>query len=208
MVAREAKLFGAQRRLYPRFNDRLMHHRARIQRLGKRRIAVHHRRQQGLVERTPIDADADGPVEAQGRLDHQREIAVLLLLEADIAGIDPIFRQCLGASRMIGKQCVAIIVEVADERRRDAHLVEPVANMGNRSCRLVAVDGDAHKFRTRLRQGRRLPRCRLDIGRIGVGHRLDDDRRTTAHDDLTDLDGHRMAALACGRECGGLVHRP
>ena len=39
-----------------------------------------------------------------------------------------------------------------------------------------------------------LPRRALDVGRVGVGHRLHDDRRTAADDDAADVDGNGDAA--------------
>ena len=50
------------------------------------------------------------------------ELPVLLFLEADIAGIDAIFIERLGAGRMIGQECVAVIVKIADDRHLDVHL--------------------------------------------------------------------------------------
>ena len=60
-----------------------------------------------------------------GDLDDGRELPVALVLEADIAGIDAVFGERLGASRMLGEQRVAVIVEVADERHVDAACIEP-----------------------------------------------------------------------------------
>ena len=90
-------------------NDRLMHHQAGVQRLGSLGIVVHQPRQHRLVERAPIDADPHRLAELAGLLDHHREIAVLLLAEPDIAGIDPVFRKRLGAGRMVAQQRVADI---------------------------------------------------------------------------------------------------
>ena len=52
------------------------------------------------------------------------ELRVALVLEADIAGIDAVFVERLGAGRMIGEQLVADVMEVADERHVDAHLAQ------------------------------------------------------------------------------------
>jgi hypothetical protein len=40
---------------------------------------------------------------------------------------------------------------------------------------------------------------RIDIGRIGVRHRLDDDRSTAADDHAADIDGDRGAARLSAR---------
>ena len=60
---------------------------------------------------------------------------------------------------------------------------------------LVAIDGDADELGAGLGQRRDLADRRLDVGRVGVGHRLNDDRRAAA-----DLD--RAFALADGDRDG------
>ena len=72
--------------------------------------------QQFLVERAPVGADAHRLAVLDRLLDDGAELAVLLVLEADIAGIDPVLVERLGAGRMVGQQLVADVVEVADER--------------------------------------------------------------------------------------------
>ena len=57
------------------------------------------------------------------RLDDGAELPVLLVLEADIAGIDAVFVERLGASGMIGQELVADIMEIADQR----HVTRPSA---------------------------------------------------------------------------------
>ena len=153
------------------------------------RVLVHETGQQLLVERTPVGADAHRLAVADRDLDDLAELQVALVLEADIAGIDAVFVERFGAGRMIAEQLVADIVEVADQRRRDAHGAEPVADMRHGRGGLVAVDGQAHQFGARPRQRRDLAGGRLDVGGVGVGHRLDDDRRAAA-------DHHRRVALA------------
>jgi hypothetical protein len=98
-------------------------------------------------------------------------------LEADIAGIDAVFGQRLGAGRMIGQQLVADIVEVADERHVDGRAAPAARGCAARRPRLVAVDRDAHDLGARAMERGDLGDGRVDIGRVGVGHRLDDDRR-------------------------------
>ena len=53
-------------------------------------------------------------------LDDGAELAVLLLLEADIAGIDAVLVERLGAGRILGEELVADVMEVADDRHVDA----------------------------------------------------------------------------------------
>ena len=82
------------------------------------RVLVHQMREQFLVERAPVGADAHRLAVLDRDLDDGAELAVLLVLEADIAGIDAVLVERLGAGRMIGEQLVADVVEVADDRHR------------------------------------------------------------------------------------------
>ena len=113
--------------------------------------------------------------------DDLRKLLVALVLEADIARIDPVFVERLGAGGMVGKQFMADVVKVADQGNGDAHLRQPVADMGHGGGGFVAVDGDAHQFGARPGERGDLARGSLDIGGVGIGHRLDDDRRAGAH---------------------------
>ena len=53
---------------------------------------------------------------------------------------------------------------------------------------LLAVDGDAHHFGAGARERCDLRDRAVDIGGVGVGHRLHDDRRAAADGDVADLD--------------------
>jgi hypothetical protein len=81
---------------------------------------------------------------------------------------------------------------------------EPLLDVRDRRCRLVAVDGDAHHLGARPRQRRHLADRAVDIGGIGVGHRLHHDRRAAAHGHGTDLNG---GALVPWPRCGDVIHR-
>jgi hypothetical protein len=156
------------------------HHRAGID--GPRRLGVfiHQRGQHFLVERTPIRADPHGLVMLDRQLNDLAELLVLFFLEADIAGIDAIFRQGFRAGRMIGQQFMADIMKIADKRRKNTHVVELFADLRHGGGSLVAIDGDPHHFRTRLRQSGDLLHRAVDVGRIRVGHALHDDGRAAA----------------------------
>ena len=97
---------------------------------------------------------------------------------------------------MIGEQLVADVVEVADQGYAHAPLQKRVADVGHGRGGLVAVDRDPHQFRARPRQGRDLPGGRLDVRGVGVGHRLDDDRRAPADLDPADTNGDGRTARA------------
>ncbi len=140
----------------------------------------------------------------QRDLDDLGELLVALVLEADIAGIDAIFGERLGAGGVRGEQRVAVIVEVADERRLHPEHVEPLADVRHGGGGLGAVNGDADKLGARAGKRRDLRGGRLDVGRVGVGHRLHDDGRAAADRDSADPDGDR--ALARLSEHGSRIH--
>ncbi len=179
-VARKADFLGARGRQQRRLDHRLAHHRARFERPRRGRVGVHQRGEQLLIERAPVGPDAHAFFVAHRDLDDFCELRVALVLEADVAGIDAVFVERLGAGGMLAEQFVADVVEVADQRRVHAHRGEPVADMRHGGGRLVAIDGDAHELRAGARQRRDLPRRRLDVGGVGVGHRLHGDRRAAA----------------------------
>ena len=154
---RQADLLGALGRQQRRLHHGLARHVAGVDRMVRLGVLVHQLGEQFLIERTPIGADAHRLVVLDRDLDDGAELAVPLFLEADIAGIDAVFVERLGAGRMIGEQLVADIVEVADDRHVDAHLEQPLLDVRHGGRGLVAVDGDAHDFGTGARQRRHLP---------------------------------------------------
>ncbi len=129
-ATRQAQLLGKFRREKRRLHDRLAHHLLCRQRGAIRLVRVHQPRQELLVERAPVHPDPHRLVVADRHFDDFGELLVLLVLEADIAGIDAVFRKRLGAGRMIGEQLVADIVKIADERHVNAEAQEPLADFG------------------------------------------------------------------------------
>ncbi len=148
LVLRQADLLGARGRQQRRLHHRLARHRADILRLGEQRVFVHQLGQQFLIERTPVRADPNRLVVLECDLDDVGELAVALVLEADIAGIDAVFVERLGAGRIVGEQLVADVMEIADQRRGDAALAQFVADMRHRRCGLVAIHRDPHHLGT------------------------------------------------------------
>jgi hypothetical protein len=135
-------------------------------------------------------------------LDHGLELAVLLLAEADIAGVDAVLGERLGAGRMLAEERVAVVVEVADQRHLAADRIQPLADPRHRGGGLMGVDGEPHQLRTRVRQRLDLGRGSFGIGGVGVGHRLHHDGRAAADQDAPDRHADarsppdRIAALA------------
>ena len=205
-VARQPDLLGEFGRQERRLDDRLSHHLHRGQRRAGVLVLVHQACQQVLVERPPVHADPHRLVVPDRGFDDRRELAVLLLLEADVPRVDAVLGQSLGAGRMIGEELVADIVEVADQRHVDAEPRQAVADAGHGRRALVAVDGDAHDLRSGTVEGGDLCDRRVDVGRVGVGHRLHDDRRRAADQDAADVDADGLAARR-GTLPGGLLDR-
>ena len=110
---------------------------------------------------------------------------------------------------MFGEQLVADIVEVADQRRLDPSRAQAIADVGHGRGGLLAIDGEAHQFRACPRQRRDLARGRLDVGGVGVGHRLDDDRRAAANGDrrVAFADPNADGRVAGERPAGRFRHR-
>jgi hypothetical protein len=71
--------------------------------------------------------------------------------------------------------------------------------MRNGGGGLIAVDGDAHQLRAGLGKRRDLDGGGAHIGGVGVGHRLNDNRRVAADDNAANADRH---ALAARHDCG------
>ena len=189
--AERAGAFGAADR---RRHQRVPGHRGGVLGRFAARVLVHHLGQQLLVEAAPVDPDADRAAVFQRDLDHGRELGVALGAEADIAGIDAVLGERLGAGRVLGQQLVADIVEVADQRHADALGIQRVADARHRGCGLFAVDGDADDLRPGAGERRRLRRRPLHVGGVGVGHRLDDDRAIAADRHVAHIYGDRLAA--------------
>ena len=66
--------------------------------------------------------------------------------------------------------------------------------------RIVGIHGDANQFRAGARQLHDLIHGCGGIGRIGVGHRLHDDRMVSADIHSTDVHHDGLAALMCWHE--------
>ncbi len=113
-----------------------------------------------------------------------------LSLKPTLPGLMRYLSSASAQARMVGQKLVADVMEVADDRHVDAHLEEPLLDVRHGGRRLVAVDRDAHDLGTGARQRRDLPGGAFDIGGVGIGHRLHDDRRTAADRHAADIDRH------------------
>ena len=92
------------------------------------------------------------------------------------------------------EELVAVEVEIADQRHVAAQRVELLADRRHGGGGFGRVDGDAHQFRAGVGERLDLRHRRRDVGGVGVGHRLHDDRRAAADVDAADVDLARSAA--------------
>ena len=145
---------------------------------------------------------------AGGDLDDVAEVAVALGADTDVAGIDAILGQRLGAGGKVGEQPMADEVEVADQRHVDADAVEPLANARHGGGAFVTIDGDAHQFRAGPRKRHHLRHRCIDVGSIRVGHRLNNDGCIATDRYLADNDGNRAAARRRTKGVGHCVENP
>ena len=90
---------------------------------------------------------------------------------------------------------MAVVVEVADDGHADAALVEAFDDVRNGCRGVVVVDRDADQLGAGERERRNLLDGALDVGRVGVGHRLDDDGNFPADANVADVDGWGFPAL-------------
>ncbi len=65
---------------------------------GASRVFIHQSREQRLIERTPIDADAHRLVILDGDFDHAPEVVIVMSARADVTRIDPVLGERLRAS--------------------------------------------------------------------------------------------------------------
>ena len=184
--ARQADAHGQRRAFQRRAHDGLAHHLLRAGRLGQRVVLVHQSRQQLLVEAAPVHADAHRLVALAGDLDHLGKLRVALGAAPHIAGIDAVLVQRVGAVRMFAQQLVAIEMEVADQRHIDARRAQLVADMrhgGGGFALFTVMRTSSEPARARSRTWVTVA---VDIGGIGIGHRLHGNRRATADGDRAD----------------------
>ncbi len=176
--------------------------------LRARVVLVHQRRDHRLIERAPVGADAHRLFVLQRELDDRRELHIALPAKADVAWIDAVFRERLGARRLALEELMAVVVEIADQRHADAHHVEPLADARHRGRGFRRVHRDAHELGACARELRDLLRGALDVGRVGVRHRLHDHRCAIGRSatNLNICDAHRDGLAARRQESVGSHH--
>lgn len=102
---------------------------------------------------------------------------VSLDTRADVTRIDAQLGKRLGAGRVIRQKLVAVVMKIADQRHIDTHALQLIADSRHRSRSILVIYSDTHEFRTGTDQLGDLDRSGDMIRRIGIGHRLHNDRR-------------------------------
>ena len=176
-----------------------------IKGIARARVLVHEPHQKVLVETAPVDADAHRLAVLDRALDHHRELRIVFRAFADVARIDPILRQRTRALRKIREQLVSVVVKVSDQRNGAAEPIETIADRRNGRRRVRGIDGDANELRARVGERLDLRYRRGDVDRVGIGHRLNDDR--SAAPDGNAAHQHRSGSAAQDRRALERVHR-
>ena len=165
------------------------------QRVGEAVVVVHHLGEEGLVERAPVDADADGLLVLYCDFDHGAEVVVVFAADGAVARIDAVLGEGFCGVRVFGEELVAVVVEVADDGGVPALFLDAFDDVRDGLRGVVVVDGDADELRAGAREGGDLLDGRLDVGGVGIGHRLDDDGSGGAGEDAANVDGWGLSAV-------------
>ena len=132
-----------------------------------------------FFERAAVDADADRDLLRFGRTDDLANAVD----RTDVAGIDAEFVD----SRVERLQRELVVkMNVGDDRH-----FGPFADLVHRGRRIVIGHGDADDLTPRLDHLLDLSDRAVDIGRVGLCHRLHDDRRTAADLDVANFNWTR-----------------
>ena len=129
-----------------------------------------------------------------GALDHDLKIVVVFLADRCVAGVDAVLGQGARRRGELLEQQVAVVVEVAHDGHAQAALVEALDDVGHGGRGGVVVHRDADDLRAGQGQGRNLFDGPRNLRRVGVGHRLHDDRNLPADANLPDLNRARSSA--------------
>ena len=132
-----------------------------------------------------------------GDFDHGAEIVVVLAADADVAGIDAVFRQRAGALGILLEQNMAVVMEVADDGHAHAELVELSTMWGT-----AAAASSVLTVTRTSSEPARASAAPVDgagnIGRVGVGHGLHHDRRIRADTHIADGASNSFPAMDIG----------
>jgi hypothetical protein len=154
-----------------------------------------------LIQRTAVDANADGLAVISSDVADGGKLFVAALACAYVSRINAIFVERYGAIRILCEQDVAVVVEVANDRYFAAGGEQAFLDLGDGGGGFEIVDGPANDFRAAFGELDRLLEGGFDVSGIGVGHRLHDDGSTATHADVADVHTVGFAtrpAVGCG----------
>ena len=143
-----------------------------------------------MVEGTPVHPDPHGGRVLDRHLNDLLEVGVPVF-GPDVARINTVLRQCLGALRELREKKMAVVVKVADDRHVGALIRKPRHDLGHSSSGGLVVDRHAHQLAAGLCQGAHLSDRAHHVGGVGVRHRLNHDRILSADLDPTDVHDNR-----------------
>ena len=162
-VVTEPHVLGEGRRPDTALHHRVEQHLSGVQRVGAHRVLVHELREETLVQRSPVDADADWLAVVDGEFDNLPEILVAPL-RAHVARVYAVFGEIASTLGVFLEEDVPVVVEVADDRRLDALVPEARHDLGHGPSGRVVVHGYPHELATGSRGARQLAspsrRCR------------------------------------------------
>src|SRR5204863_9513348 len=98
-----------------------------------------------LIERPPIHTDANRLSVVDSDLDDGSKVFITPF-SADISWVDAVLRECARALGILGKQKMAVVVKVPDDRDITAVVGRTANDFGKRGCRLIVVDSHAHEL--------------------------------------------------------------
>ena len=131
--------------------------------------------------------------------------------DGDVAGIDAIFREGLGAVRILFEKQMAVVMEVANNGNVDAETMKAFDDLGNSLCGLIVIHGDAHEFGTCSGKRGDLLDGTGCVGGIGIRHGLDDDRSVRTDTDhavsVSDANGNCFPAMNIGHNSSRLFYQ-
>jgi hypothetical protein len=130
-------------------------------------VLLHLGEHQLLVERAAVDADAHRRSMVDRDLADRGELLVAPRAGAHVSGIDAVLVERLGAVGIARQEEVAVVVEVADERRRAAGVEHALLDLGHGGRGFRHVHRDADHLGAGLGQLDALAGRRRGISRVG-----------------------------------------
>src|SRR6202030_1565009 len=158
-------------------------------------VLLHLAHDQFLIQRAAIDANAHGLAVIARDAADRGELLVPPLAGAYVTGIDAVFVQSAGAIGVFGQQDVAVIVKIADQRSIAPGIEHALFDLRHGGSRFGDVHGNAYQFGARARELEALLNGRGNIGGVGIGHRLNDDRRAAAHGHAPNFHGISLVSV-------------